>query len=322
MNRVWSAADGAPTWLYVASMVQYSDYSTAFCSAAFPLQLYTTTCTLSVYLVAALLAASALQCSQTQRKADLTKMEMEQEPRKFCLSWKEFPSVYNKEFDVMRKEENFFDLTLVCDNESQFSVHKLVLSAASLFFKGLLSRVVQHQHPLIFLSGVAARDLQSILDFIYSGETEVAEKDLQSLLETAKNLKIKGLSESKVEKEEDGKSPEMAEEESLSQQEQSSRGGSTVLRPILEQTEPALDLVKEERLAEELSEPETEYNNYSSEPIDVSSFLSAEQPQQFLSEAPEAGEHLTGEESAVTPRKRRPRGEGIPIDPELDRQVP
>ena len=245
-------------------------------------------------------------------------MDLEQEPRKFCLSWKEFPSVYNKEFDVMRKEENFFDLTLVCDDESQFSVHKLVLSAASLFFKGLLSRVVQHQHPLIFLSGVAAKDLQSILDFIYSGETEVAEKDLQSLLETAKNLKIKGLSESKVEKEEDGKSPGTAEEESLSQQELS-RGGSTVLRPILEPAEPAL--VKEERPSEELSEPETEYN-YSSEPIDVSSFLSAEQPQQFVSEAPEAREHLPGEESSVTPRKRRARGEGIPMDPELDRQVP
>ena len=122
------------------------------------------------------------------------------EPRKYCLSWKEYPSVFNKEFDVMRKEENFFDLTLVCEDDFQVGVHKLVLSAASEFFKAILRRN-QHEHPLIYLSGVANKDLEAILDFIYTGETEVAEKDLQSLLETANNLKIKGLSESNLEKE-------------------------------------------------------------------------------------------------------------------------
>ena len=125
---------------------------------------------------------------------------MDQEPRKYCLSWKEYPLVFNKEFDVMRKEENFFDLTLVCNDEYQVGVHKLVLSAASDFFKAILRRN-QHEHPIIYLSGVGNSDLQSILDFIYTGETEVAEKDLQSLLETANNLKIKGLSESNLEKE-------------------------------------------------------------------------------------------------------------------------
>ena len=116
------------------------------------------------------------------------------ENQKFCLTWKDYNSHFCREFGEFRKQEDFFDVTLACE-ENSVTAHKIVLSAASEFFKTIL-RKHKHEHPLIYLTEVKFRDLQSILDFIYTGETEVAERDLESLLATATRFKVKGLTDS------------------------------------------------------------------------------------------------------------------------------
>jgi len=113
--------------------------------------------------------------------------------QKFCLTWKDYNSNFSKEFDECRKHEDFFDVSIACE-DSVLTAHKIVLSAASDFFKNIL-RKHKHEHPLIYLTEVKFSDLQSILDFIYTGETEVAEKDLESLLATATRFKVKGLTD-------------------------------------------------------------------------------------------------------------------------------
>lgn len=113
--------------------------------------------------------------------------------QKFCLTWKDYNSNFSKEFGEFRKHEDFFDVTLACE-ENTITAHKIVLSAASDFFKNIL-RKHKHEHPLIYLTEVKISDLQSILDFIYTGETEVAERDLESLLATATRFKVKGLTD-------------------------------------------------------------------------------------------------------------------------------
>jgi len=115
------------------------------------------------------------------------------ENQKFCLTWKDYNSNFSKEFGEFRKHEDFFDVTLACE-ENTITAHKIVLSAASDFFKNIL-RKHKHEHPLIYLTEVKISDLQSILDFIYTGETEVAERDLESLLATATRFKVKGLTD-------------------------------------------------------------------------------------------------------------------------------
>jgi len=113
--------------------------------------------------------------------------------QKFCLTWKDYNNVFNKEFDSSRKAGDFFDVTLACEDH-EISAHKLVLSASSDFFKALLRRH-KHDHPLIYLKGVKFHDLQAILDFIYTGETEVSEANLETLLAIGGELRIKGLTE-------------------------------------------------------------------------------------------------------------------------------
>jgi len=127
--------------------------------------------------------------------------------QKFCLTWKDYNNIFNKEFDSLRKTGDFFDVTLACEDH-EISAHKLVLSASSEFFKALL-RKHKHDHPLIYLKGVRFQDLQSILDFIYTGETEVSEGNLETLLATGGELRIKGLTEGQGDGESDGSTTNM-----------------------------------------------------------------------------------------------------------------
>ena len=110
---------------------------------------------------------------------------------KFCLKWNDFDTNLKNSFQKFRDEKDFFDVTLVCQEE-QVDAHKMILSASSSFFKNLFRRN-KHQHPLIVLKGVKFSELNALLQFVYQGEVNVAKEDLTSFLEAAQDLKIHGL---------------------------------------------------------------------------------------------------------------------------------
>merc|ERR1712142_1426371 len=69
-----------------------------------------------------------------------------------------------------------------------------ILSACSPFFKAILFRN-KHEHPLLYLKGILAKDMEALLNFMYHGEVNVAQDDLNSFLQVAEDLKIKGLTQ-------------------------------------------------------------------------------------------------------------------------------
>merc|ERR1719452_226029 len=87
----------------------------------------------------------------------------------------------------------FADVTLACENGQQVEAHKVILASASPFFLDLLRRN-KHPHPLIYMRGVKSEDLVAIVDFLYYGETNVYQENLDSFLALAEELKLKGLS--------------------------------------------------------------------------------------------------------------------------------
>ena len=109
---------------------------------------------------------------------------------KFCLRWNDFESNISSAFKDIRDEKEFFDITIACEDE-QLQAHKVILSACSPFFKNVLRRN-QHQHPLLYLKGVSFRDMESVLNFMYHGEVNVAQDDLNSFLQVAEDLRVKG----------------------------------------------------------------------------------------------------------------------------------
>jgi len=112
---------------------------------------------------------------------------------KFCLRWNEFERNISGAFRELREDKDFFDVTLACDDD-QIQAHKVILSACSPFFRTILRRN-RHEHPLLFLKGVKCVDLVSVLNFMYHGEVNVAQEELNSFLAVAEDLKVKGLTQ-------------------------------------------------------------------------------------------------------------------------------
>ena len=109
------------------------------------------------------------------------------------FTWDDYQSTTSKTFNELRKEKYFFDVTLVSDDGQQkIPAHKVVLAACSGYFKDILKQA-NHQHPLVCLQGVTAKELDNVLDYIYSGEIQLPQENVRKFLDVAKRLKLKGL---------------------------------------------------------------------------------------------------------------------------------
>merc|ERR1712055_192750 len=111
---------------------------------------------------------------------------------KFCLKWNNFQTNVSRTFSILRNEDEFLDVSLVSEDQKMMSAHKLVLSACSPYFKHILT-MNKHSHPLLCLDGVSSGELQFVLDYIYNGEVQVYQEQLDRFLEVAQRLKLEGL---------------------------------------------------------------------------------------------------------------------------------
>ena len=120
------------------------------------------------------------------------------ESESFNLSWSDFSSSATESFKKLLTDTSFADVTLVCEDDTQMTAHKVVLGSCSQFFQKILLKN-PHQHPLIYLTEVKYGQLKSLLNFIYLGETEVGQDDLGTFMKIAKKLEIQGLIEHNIE---------------------------------------------------------------------------------------------------------------------------
>ena len=121
---------------------------------------------------------------------------MQRSQEKVCLQWNDFRDNISSAFGDLRDDEEFTDVTLACEDGQQVEAHKLVLSSASPFFLNLLKRN-KHPHPLVYMRGLKYEDLVSITDFLYHGEVNIHQENLDSFLGLADELQLKGLRKEK-----------------------------------------------------------------------------------------------------------------------------
>ena len=89
-------------------------------------------------------------------------------------------------------DKDFTDVTLATADDQKISAHKSILSACSPFFAHLLA-THPHPAPLLYLRGVQARELRSLLQYMYLGESQVQRHHLDSFLQVGQELGISGL---------------------------------------------------------------------------------------------------------------------------------
>ena len=111
---------------------------------------------------------------------------------KCCLKWHDFQENISTTFSSLREDTDFADVTLACDDGRQVEAHKIILAASSAFFQNLL-RENKHAHPLIYMRGMKSEGLVAIVDFLYHGEVNIYQQNVEDFLVIAKELKINGL---------------------------------------------------------------------------------------------------------------------------------
>eukprot|EP00092_Neocalanus_flemingeri_P000039 GFUD01000040.1.p1 GENE.GFUD01000040.1~~GFUD01000040.1.p1 ORF type:complete len:266 (-),score=58.58 GFUD01000040.1:144-941(-) len=117
----------------------------------------------------------------------------------YNLNWAEFDTYTSLTFKELLAKPDFTDVTLACGDEESIEAHKVILSACSPVFSRILKKNT-HSHPLIFLTDVTHGDLKAIINFMYLGQTNVAQEDLQRFLKVATKFEVRGLTENNKEK--------------------------------------------------------------------------------------------------------------------------
>ena len=113
---------------------------------------------------------------------------------KYRINWDRHGTNISEAFRSLRKDEHLSDVTLACE-EHQFQTHKVVLSAGSSFFERILE-THKHPSPLIFLKGMEAKILDRLLDFMYHGNVELKQEELEIFLKSGEELGLRGLAAS------------------------------------------------------------------------------------------------------------------------------
>ena len=110
---------------------------------------------------------------------------------KYSLSWKVFQKHLQETHRELYNEKHFADVTLVSDDMVPVKAHKTILCSASSVFKKLLMMNSGFTNQVLFLKGIDHLELESILQFIYLGETKVYENRIDLFVSASDDLDIK-----------------------------------------------------------------------------------------------------------------------------------
>ena len=204
---------------------------------------------------------------------------------KFNLKWNDFESSISGSFREIKEEKDFMDVTLACE-ENQIGAHRVVLAACSPKLRSIL-RSNSHHHPLLYLRGIKYTDLQSLITFMYHGEVNIAQEELDSFLSVAEELKIKGLTQScsSTQPESQTKKPRISQNSSNIRQNTVAKS-----RPREEQQ----DIVEVEEIPAIKTEPSGGSLSQYEEPEEVGEYEYQEQEEHYEESDPSTTEYPLG----------------------------
>uniref|UniRef100_T1I9J5 BTB domain-containing protein n=1 Tax=Rhodnius prolixus TaxID=13249 RepID=T1I9J5_RHOPR len=111
----------------------------------------------------------------------------------FCLKWNNHQTTLVSVFDKLLECESLVDCTLAADGR-YMKAHKVVLSACSSYLEEIL-RNHEDKHPILIFNDISYSELKAMLEYMYRGEVNVSQEQLNTFLKAAEALKIKGLTD-------------------------------------------------------------------------------------------------------------------------------
>merc|ERR1712002_479351 len=119
-------------------------------------------------------------------------LTMETANEKFTLKWSQFETTTRESLKALHAQDHLTDVTLLSADDQQINAHKVVLSGSSPYFQRILKNN-PNEHPLLFMNGINMDVLKAIVAFIYLGEVQVEQDNLEAFMAGATALEVKGL---------------------------------------------------------------------------------------------------------------------------------
>eukprot|EP00090_Calanus_glacialis_P008058 TRINITY_DN16406_c0_g1_i1.p1 TRINITY_DN16406_c0_g1~~TRINITY_DN16406_c0_g1_i1.p1 ORF type:complete len:322 (+),score=59.76 TRINITY_DN16406_c0_g1_i1:39-968(+) len=111
---------------------------------------------------------------------------------KYAFNWKDFGENSGSLLQKVLAEQSFTDVTFVSADEKQLHAHKVILCVSSQFFKSIFTQN-PHPHPLIYVNDVNHGIMESIIEFMYTGKTNIDKSNLKQFIDVGAKFKINGL---------------------------------------------------------------------------------------------------------------------------------
>ena len=108
----------------------------------------------------------------------------------FLLKWNDYHSSFSQMMSSLCLSQEMVDCSISAGSKT-YSVHRMVLSTCSPYFRSLFAGVAPHQHPVIVISEVREELVELLVRYMYSGQVSVTEEQLVPLVQAAKSLGIK-----------------------------------------------------------------------------------------------------------------------------------
>ena len=120
-------------------------------------------------------------------------------PVKYSLTWNAYSDHLRDMMKELMMNDDFADVTLVTEDKKHIKAHKNILSACSPVLKEIV-KLEESAKTIIYLRGIHFSELESIMRFIYLGESSYYEERMSEFLDVARSLEIKELCTAKTEK--------------------------------------------------------------------------------------------------------------------------
>ena len=100
-----------------------------------------------------------------------------------------FQTKLSEGYKNVRNSGNFCYVTLVNEDKIKVDAHKAILASASAVFRSILKGVI-HSNPVIYMRGIQARQLNSVMELIYFGDTKVSQDECEGVLKLLEEFQI------------------------------------------------------------------------------------------------------------------------------------
>ena len=103
--------------------------------------------------------------------------------------WDSYSNHLGAMLQELRRTEELSDVTLFCDDKTQFRVHKVILATSSPVLKTIVNELPS-TNSVIYLRGIKNEEMEAILDYIYLGAVTIEQNKIDGFLQFARSLDL------------------------------------------------------------------------------------------------------------------------------------